>query len=109
MSLPAVRQRQEEKRQQEESSKVKERKRKREKYAEKVQLLLEDVQLCEFPENRGVHLRSSTAHTFYLGSLSLSEGHLRISIFILKSKKVPETDFISPLRTMIIQRGSRNH
>lgn len=36
VSLPAVRQRQEEKRQQEESSKVKERKRKREKYAEKV-------------------------------------------------------------------------
>lgn len=44
MSLPAVRQRQEEKRQQEESSKVKERKRKREKYAEKVQLLEEEGQ-----------------------------------------------------------------
>lgn len=44
LCFPAVRQRQEEKRQQEESSKVKERKRKREKYAEKVQLLEEEVQ-----------------------------------------------------------------
>lgn len=49
MPLPAVRQRQEEKRQQEESSKVKERKRKREKYAEKVQLLVEEVQTLQTP------------------------------------------------------------
>lgn len=47
LCFPAVRQRQEEKRQQEESSKVKERKRKREKYAEKVQLLLETP--CKYP------------------------------------------------------------
>lgn len=58
MPLPAVRQRQEEKRQQEESSKVKERKRKREKYAEKVPLLVEEVQTLGTPSRVGLGSQS---------------------------------------------------